>query len=235
MASAVSISDFIQVTYERVHHSDVQGPPEKAAAGDVEPNLEICFTYVLTGETDTITNVAVRRLAEHSCPSYLRDFLQTLEPLPLDSMVDPEEVGPAREMISDFVAQLVRECDGVEGLDRLVVEVVVWVGGEEGEGDVLQAADDGDDEEDEDVEFLVQRRMSLVGEEVYRGEGGSGGGDEGAAAGEKKKTCAVCLEDAEVGEVLVRTPCVHLFHGGCLRRWFQTAGFCPLCRFSFDP
>ncbi|KAK8931453.1 hypothetical protein KSP39_PZI016504 [Platanthera zijinensis] len=36
------------------------------------------------------------------------------------------------------------------------------------------------------------------------------------------------------GVEVVWTPCEHQFHGECLRRWFERAGSCPLCRFDFD-
>ncbi|KAK8931450.1 hypothetical protein KSP39_PZI016503 [Platanthera zijinensis] len=37
-----------------------------------------------------------------------------------------------------------------------------------------------------------------------------------------------------VGAEVVRTPCKHQFHGDCLRKWFEKAGSCPLCRLNFD-
>ncbi|KAK8941510.1 hypothetical protein KSP40_PGU021657 [Platanthera guangdongensis] len=48
------------------------------------------------------------------------------------------------------------------------------------------------------------------------------------------EVCAVCLEEMVAGVEVVWTPCEHLFHGECLRRWFERAGSCPLCRFDFD-
>ncbi|CAI5475019.1 unnamed protein product [Closterium sp. Yama58-4] len=44
--------------------------------------------------------------------------------------------------------------------------------------------------------------------------------------------CAVCKEVAEVGEEVVRLPCRHLYHGGCIRQWFAVRNSCPICRFE---
>ncbi|XP_078429616.1 E3 ubiquitin-protein ligase MPSR1-like [Wolffia australiana] len=48
--------------------------------------------------------------------------------------------------------------------------------------------------------------------------------------------CAVCLDalwDCEDGEVRVvkEMPCGHRFHGGCVEKWLNSHGVCPLCRF----
>ena len=32
------------------------------------------------------------------------------------------------------------------------------------------------------------------------------------------------------GEVIVATPCEHVFHKRCLREWFQLSRTCPVCR-----
>ncbi|CAI7855676.1 unnamed protein product [Closterium sp. NIES-54] len=44
--------------------------------------------------------------------------------------------------------------------------------------------------------------------------------------------CAVCKEVAEVGEEVVRLPCRHLYHGGCIRQWLAVRNSCPICRFE---
>ena len=42
--------------------------------------------------------------------------------------------------------------------------------------------------------------------------------------------CSICLEEFGGGGVL-RMPCWHYFHGGCIERWLKSSHNCPLCRF----
>jgi len=41
-------------------------------------------------------------------------------------------------------------------------------------------------------------------------------------------TCAVCLEDYKVGEVLAQLPCGHVFHPTCANKWLREDWRCPL-------
>nr|XP_043627016.1 putative RING-H2 finger protein ATL71 [Erigeron canadensis] len=47
------------------------------------------------------------------------------------------------------------------------------------------------------------------------------------------KKCVICLEDFEVKEVVMVTPCNHMFHEQCILPWVKSHGKCPVCRFSF--
>ncbi|KAJ9562863.1 hypothetical protein OSB04_008023 [Centaurea solstitialis] len=47
------------------------------------------------------------------------------------------------------------------------------------------------------------------------------------------KKCVVCLEDFEAKEVVMVTPCNHMFHEDCIVPWVKSHGRCPVCRFSF--
>ncbi|KAK9048912.1 hypothetical protein SSX86_032119 [Deinandra increscens subsp. villosa] len=47
------------------------------------------------------------------------------------------------------------------------------------------------------------------------------------------KRCVVCLEDFEAKEVVMMTPCNHMFHEECIVPWVKSNGKCPVCRFSF--
>jgi hypothetical protein len=38
--------------------------------------------------------------------------------------------------------------------------------------------------------------------------------------------CAICHGEMENAKI---TPCNHLFHGGCLRRWLYVHNDCPFC------
>lgn len=42
--------------------------------------------------------------------------------------------------------------------------------------------------------------------------------------------CEICLVDYEVGDELMRLPCLHLFHSGCIVPWLRKAHTCPLCQ-----
>uniref|UniRef100_A0A0A9XQN7 Protein TRC8 n=1 Tax=Lygus hesperus TaxID=30085 RepID=A0A0A9XQN7_LYGHE len=39
--------------------------------------------------------------------------------------------------------------------------------------------------------------------------------------------CAVCLNPMKLARI---TPCHHIFHGDCLRKWVKTSNHCPLCK-----
>lgn len=42
--------------------------------------------------------------------------------------------------------------------------------------------------------------------------------------------CELCLEDYKAGDELMRLPCMHAFHSGCVSPWLQKAGSCPVCQ-----
>lgn len=42
--------------------------------------------------------------------------------------------------------------------------------------------------------------------------------------------CPVCLEEFLPGEQIIRLPCFHRFHIGCLTQWLIICGECPYCR-----
>ncbi|CAK0854539.1 unnamed protein product [Prorocentrum cordatum] len=42
--------------------------------------------------------------------------------------------------------------------------------------------------------------------------------------------CAVCLEQLEAGQGCCRPPCLHAFHGDCLREWAGHSQTCPVCK-----
>ncbi|KAL1562403.1 RING-type E3 ubiquitin transferase [Salvia divinorum] len=44
--------------------------------------------------------------------------------------------------------------------------------------------------------------------------------------------CSICLEEfGGGGGGVLRMPCSHYFHGGCIERWLKSSHYCPLCRF----
>jgi len=46
-----------------------------------------------------------------------------------------------------------------------------------------------------------------------------------------KFTCAVCIEDIEIGEWYKKLPqCEHCFHATCIDQWLSTRATCPVCR-----
>ncbi|XP_071735401.1 uncharacterized protein [Rutidosis leptorrhynchoides] len=45
------------------------------------------------------------------------------------------------------------------------------------------------------------------------------------------KKCVICLEDFQVKEIVMVTPCHHLFHEECIVPWVKSHGKCPVCRF----
>lgn len=47
--------------------------------------------------------------------------------------------------------------------------------------------------------------------------------------------CALCLEEYVRGEEVLKLPCRHLFHEGCLGPWFTRSLTCPLCKQEVAP
>jgi hypothetical protein len=46
-----------------------------------------------------------------------------------------------------------------------------------------------------------------------------------------KNTCAICLGDYEIEELLLVFPkCRHSFHKDCILLWLTRSGVCPVCR-----
>lgn len=51
---------------------------------------------------------------------------------------------------------------------------------------------------------------------------------------ESSRSCAVCLLDYDVHDMLRRLPCEHYFHQKCCDKWLQRSNCCPLCRMVVD-
>lgn len=51
-----------------------------------------------------------------------------------------------------------------------------------------------------------------------------------ASADHPDEECSLCLEEYTLGEELLKLPCRHLFHEGCLGPWFTRSLTCPLCK-----
>ncbi|KAK3012651.1 hypothetical protein RJ639_009196 [Escallonia herrerae] len=47
---------------------------------------------------------------------------------------------------------------------------------------------------------------------------------------EDDKRCAICLDDFEPRQLVVLTPCSHMFHEDCIVPWVKSNGKCPVCR-----
>eukprot|EP00591_Stephanopyxis_turris_P001851 CAMPEP_0195519636 /NCGR_PEP_ID=MMETSP0794_2-20130614/15178_1 /TAXON_ID=515487 /ORGANISM="Stephanopyxis turris, Strain CCMP 815" /LENGTH=547 /DNA_ID=CAMNT_0040648823 /DNA_START=181 /DNA_END=1824 /DNA_ORIENTATION=+ len=47
---------------------------------------------------------------------------------------------------------------------------------------------------------------------------------------EDKRNCSICLESFEKGDNRMMLPCMHGFHKGCIDRWLQQNGSCPVCK-----
>ncbi|CAM9394011.1 unnamed protein product [Ectocarpus sp. 12 AP-2014] len=52
----------------------------------------------------------------------------------------------------------------------------------------------------------------------------------GTAAGARlEESCAVCMEEFGLGDEISVLPCLHAFHGACIRKWLLMRNRCPTC------
>lgn len=51
---------------------------------------------------------------------------------------------------------------------------------------------------------------------------------------EADRVCSICYDDMADGSHAKRLPCGHVYHRGCLRRWFEKHAICPYCRAELD-
>uniref|UniRef100_A0A1A9V9E7 RING-type domain-containing protein n=1 Tax=Glossina austeni TaxID=7395 RepID=A0A1A9V9E7_GLOAU len=47
---------------------------------------------------------------------------------------------------------------------------------------------------------------------------------------EFQTSCAMCLSDFQLNDLLRTLPCNHKFHAACVDKWLKIEGTCPLCR-----
>ncbi|KAM0850765.1 hypothetical protein ACQ4PT_052859 [Festuca glaucescens] len=47
--------------------------------------------------------------------------------------------------------------------------------------------------------------------------------------------CAVCTDEIAVSDAVVRLPCAHWYHAGCIAPWLGIRSTCPLCRAELPP
>ena len=51
-----------------------------------------------------------------------------------------------------------------------------------------------------------------------------------APAGVAGTVCAVCTEEIAAADAVVRLPCAHWYHAGCIAPWLRIRNNCPTCR-----
>lgn len=51
---------------------------------------------------------------------------------------------------------------------------------------------------------------------------------------EDGRQCCICLEQYRSRDVVTRLPCLHVYHGACIKNWLQTSGTCPQCKRRVD-
>ncbi|PKU80203.1 E3 ubiquitin-protein ligase RNF181 [Dendrobium catenatum] len=202
MASTIHITDYIRIFSNKIFNiSDTDD-------NGGEPYLILDIIYNIDGERggDDIATGSRHKFSECNPPS-LKALIEEKEPIPLDIMVDPQDAEIFRERISNVITSLVYDCAGTQGLKMLQVVVFVEI----------------NLEEEDDVEFLHERRMNSLQKNVYRNV---------TMAEKKNDICSICLHEMEVEEEIACTPCVHRFHHACISRWFEKSGLCPLCRYK---
>ncbi|KAH0451215.1 hypothetical protein IEQ34_018514 [Dendrobium chrysotoxum] len=139
-----------------------------------EPCLLLSFIYNLDGERpgDDIVARSSHKFSECN-PSSLRALIEEKEPIPLDTMVDPQDVEILRERISNTIIRLVCDCAGAEGLKILHVVVLFEINLQEEDNVYIEL---------DDVKFLHDRRMNLLLKNVTMAE-------------KETEACRICLYD----------------------------------------
>lgn len=56
-----------------------------------------------------------------------------------------------------------------------------------------------------------------------------------APAGVAGTVCAVCTEEIAAADAVVRLPCKHWYHHGCIAPWLGIRATCPMCRAELPP
>ncbi|XP_022135108.1 E3 ubiquitin-protein ligase AIP2-like [Momordica charantia] len=49
---------------------------------------------------------------------------------------------------------------------------------------------------------------------------------------EEDVVCSICMEWMKIGEEAKQLPCIHRYHGGCIRAWLEIKNTCPICRYE---
>lgn len=48
------------------------------------------------------------------------------------------------------------------------------------------------------------------------------------------KKCIICLEQFKKGDNYIILPCMHFFHGGCIKKWININNRCPFCNLEIN-
>ena len=48
----------------------------------------------------------------------------------------------------------------------------------------------------------------------------------------ENKKCVICLENFVIDDDCICLPCIHIYHGECIKKWLKRRNFCPICRFK---
>ncbi len=51
---------------------------------------------------------------------------------------------------------------------------------------------------------------------------------------EDGEDCVICLETMSAGERVLRLPCFHSYHSGCVRNWLGNAKCCPIDKINIE-
>jgi len=47
-------------------------------------------------------------------------------------------------------------------------------------------------------------------------------------------SCTICMETFSKSQKVIELPCNHVFHSGCISKWFEAKNTCPNCRLVID-
>jgi hypothetical protein len=101
---------------------------------------------------------------------------------------------------------------------------------------LVESNDNGNHQEDDHLDDKVFSENSMDNQERERQQDSGDSRDIESGIGERGETCAICLLDYKVGDLVAwsqNLECTHCFHKDCISRWLDKKITCPSCRADY--
>lgn len=74
--------------------------------------------------------------------------------------------------------------------------------------------------EEQQIEVLTPEEFDILKNKKYSND-------------DKYSNCDICLDEFKIDEIVKRTPCDHMYHSECLKKWIcDKSSNCPSCRYD---